>query len=67
MAGSDAQDKYPAQTARIWALDLLSDLPNIGGDVDTLDYCFEELAEALPGALTRPLTKQEIAGIRAVM
>ncbi len=60
----NTKKEYPAQIARIRALDLLCDIPNNLDDSDTLGYCFDEIEETLLTALRRPLTKEEIAGIR---
>jgi hypothetical protein len=66
----DARRKYPAATRRIWALWILQDLPKIGVDDDglsTIEFCFDQLAEALPGALPCPLSKGTITNIRALI
>jgi hypothetical protein len=71
--GNDAGEKYPAQIARVYVLEMVHALPkeldalsaeDIDGTISTFRYCLDELAEALPRALQRPLTKEEITAIK---
>ena len=61
------REKYPAQVARVWALVLLRDLPHLNNDVSTIDFCLRELKKTAPRALRRPLSKEEIAGVQALI
>jgi len=60
----DAEEKYPAQIARVYVLEMLHAIPEHLDDLRTFKYCLEELAEALPRALRRRLSREEIAEIK---